>query len=122
MSIDVIDLRNFYSQKLGVVARRFVGRGIRNLWSDAAGQCVLGIGYAINTLLLQEDQRELSMQLRAKAQQMNRADHHSINTEIYEASDYRYGIAKRSGAQAIWLNRLLKYCPFGVNRLVFESF
>lgn len=64
---------------------------------------VLGVGYAINTLLLQEDQRELSMQLRAKAQQMNRADHHSINTEIYEASDYRYGIAKRSGAQAIWL-------------------
>src|ERR1043166_10121739 len=46
MSIDVIDLRNFYSQRLGVVARRFVGRGIRNLWSDAAGQRVLGIGYA----------------------------------------------------------------------------
>ncbi|HKB22534.1 MAG TPA: methyltransferase type 11, partial [Methyloceanibacter sp.] len=28
MSIDVVDLRNFYAQRLGVVARRFVGRGI----------------------------------------------------------------------------------------------
>jgi len=26
MSIDVVDLRNFYAQRLGVVARRFVGR------------------------------------------------------------------------------------------------
>jgi hypothetical protein len=32
MSIDVVDLRNFYGQRLGVVARRFVGRGIRGLW------------------------------------------------------------------------------------------
>jgi hypothetical protein len=64
---------------------------------------VLGMGYAINTLLLQEDQRELSTQLRAKAQQVKKADQESINTEIHEASDYRYGIAKRSGAQAIWL-------------------
>ena len=38
-----------------------------------------------------------------KAQQVNKADQESINTEIHEASDYRYGIAKRSGAQAIWL-------------------
>ena len=45
MSIDVVDLRNFYGQRLGVVARRFVGRGIRSLWRDAAGQRVLGIGY-----------------------------------------------------------------------------
>ena len=27
MSIDVVDLRNFYAQRLGVVARRFIGRG-----------------------------------------------------------------------------------------------
>jgi len=38
MSIDVVDLRNFYGQRLGVVARRFIGRGIRSLWGDAAGQ------------------------------------------------------------------------------------
>ncbi|HMA56883.1 MAG TPA: methyltransferase type 11, partial [Pseudolabrys sp.] len=34
MSIDVVDLRNFYGQRLGVVARRFIGRGIRSLWGD----------------------------------------------------------------------------------------
>ena len=45
MSIDVVDLRNFYGQHLGVVARRFVGRGIRGLWKDTAGQRVLG--YAV---------------------------------------------------------------------------
>ena len=44
MSIDVVDLRNFYGQRLGVVARRFIGRGIRALWGDTAGQRVLGIG------------------------------------------------------------------------------
>ena len=46
MSIDVVDLRNFYSQHLGVVARRFVGRGIRSRWTNVAGQRVLGVGYA----------------------------------------------------------------------------
>jgi SAM-dependent methyltransferase len=46
MSIDVVDLRNFYSQQLGVVARRFIGRGIRKRWANTSGQRVLGIGYA----------------------------------------------------------------------------
>jgi SAM-dependent methyltransferase len=46
MSIDVVDLRDFYAHPLGVVARRFVGRGIRGRWGDLAGQRVLGIGYA----------------------------------------------------------------------------
>src|SRR3990170_6886164 len=46
MSMAVVDLRNFYGQRLGVVARRFIGRGIRGLWKDTAGQRVLGIGYA----------------------------------------------------------------------------
>ena len=33
--MDVVDLRNFYAQHLGVVARRFVGRGIRARLNDA---------------------------------------------------------------------------------------
>jgi SAM-dependent methyltransferase len=45
-SMDVVDLRNFYSQRLGTVARRFVGRGIRARWNDARTLRVLGIGYA----------------------------------------------------------------------------
>jgi hypothetical protein len=28
MTIDVIDLRDFYSQRLGIVARRLINRGI----------------------------------------------------------------------------------------------
>ena len=43
--MDVVDLRNFYAQHLGVVARRFVGRGIRARWKDARALRVLGIGY-----------------------------------------------------------------------------
>ncbi len=45
MFIDVVDLRNFYSQALGIVARRFVGRGIRARWGDVRQQRVAGIGY-----------------------------------------------------------------------------
>ena len=56
MSIDVVDLRNFYGQRLGKVARQFVSRGVRSLWRDAAGQRVLGIGYATPYLgLFRED-------------------------------------------------------------------
>jgi SAM-dependent methyltransferase len=58
MSIDVVDLRNFYGQRLGVVARRFIGRGIRSLWGDAAGQRVLGIGYATPYLGLFREEAE----------------------------------------------------------------
>jgi SAM-dependent methyltransferase len=46
MSIDVVDLRNFYAQRLGVAARRFVGRGVRARFADARGLSVLGVGYA----------------------------------------------------------------------------
>ena len=46
MSIDVVDLRTFYAQRLGTVARHFVGRSIRKHWSEMQGLRVLGIGYA----------------------------------------------------------------------------
>src|ERR1041384_2869864 len=58
MSIDVVDLRNFYGQHLGVVARRFVGRGVRALWRDTAGQRVLGVGYATPYLGLFREEAE----------------------------------------------------------------
>ena len=45
MSIDVVDLRNFYAQRLGLVARRFVGRGIRARFADTRGLSLLGVGY-----------------------------------------------------------------------------
>ncbi|WP_315797272.1 class I SAM-dependent methyltransferase [Bradyrhizobium sp. SZCCHNRI3043] len=54
--MDVIDLRNFYSGRLGIVARLLINRGIRARWPNAAGQRVLGIGYPTPYLgLFRED-------------------------------------------------------------------
>lgn len=58
MSIDVVDLRNFYAHRLGTVARHFIGRGIRHHWDDARGQRVLGIGYATPYLGVFRDEAE----------------------------------------------------------------
>ena len=56
MTIDVIDLRDFYSQRLGIVARQLINRGIRARWPDAKGQRVLGLGYPTPYLgLFRED-------------------------------------------------------------------
>ncbi len=56
--MDVVDLRNFYGQQLGVVARRFVGQGIRSRWSDTRGLRVLGIGYPTPYLGLFREEAE----------------------------------------------------------------
>jgi SAM-dependent methyltransferase len=58
MSIDVVDLRNFYSQWLGIFARRLIGRGVRHLWRDARGQRMVGIGYATPYLGLFREEAE----------------------------------------------------------------
>jgi hypothetical protein len=56
MIVDVIDLRDFYSQRLGIVARRLINRGIRARWPDTHGQRVLGLGYPTPYLgLFRED-------------------------------------------------------------------
>lgn len=44
--MDVIDLKSFYADRLGVIARRLIGVRVRNLWPSIAGDRVLGIGYA----------------------------------------------------------------------------
>ena len=56
--MDVVDLRNFYAQRLGIVARRFIGRGIRTHWTDTSGLRVLGIGYATPYLGLFREEAE----------------------------------------------------------------
>jgi SAM-dependent methyltransferase len=45
MTIDVIDLRGFYIQRVGAVARRLISRAIMRHWPDVEGQRVLGLGY-----------------------------------------------------------------------------
>jgi SAM-dependent methyltransferase len=46
MPLDVVNLRAFYDQPLGEVARRLVSRLVRARWDDHAGLCVMGVGYA----------------------------------------------------------------------------
>jgi SAM-dependent methyltransferase len=63
VAMDVVDLRNFYAQRLGVVARRFVSRGIRARWKDTRAQRVLGIGYATPYLGLFREEAERCLAL-----------------------------------------------------------
>lgn len=46
MYLDVVDLRTFYGERLGLVARRLIGQRLRARWPSVAGECLLGIGYA----------------------------------------------------------------------------
>jgi SAM-dependent methyltransferase len=68
MSIDVVDLRNFYAQPLGVVARRFVGRGIRKRFADTRGCRVIGIGYPTPYLGLFREEAERCLAFMPAAQ------------------------------------------------------
>jgi SAM-dependent methyltransferase len=68
MSFDVVDLRNFYAHRLGVVARRFVGRGIRQRFADARALRVLGIGYATPYLGLFREEAERCLAFMPAAQ------------------------------------------------------
>jgi SAM-dependent methyltransferase len=63
VAMDVVDLRNFYAQRLGVAARRFVSRGIRARWKDTRAQRVLGIGYATPYLGLFREEAERCLAL-----------------------------------------------------------
>jgi len=68
MSNDVVDLRNFYAQRLGVAARRFIGRGIRARFADTRGMRVLGIGYATPYLGLFREEAERCLAFMPAAQ------------------------------------------------------
>jgi SAM-dependent methyltransferase len=68
MFMDVVDLRNFYAQPLGVVARRFVGRGIRGRFTDARGLRVVGVGYATPYLGLFREEAERCLAFMPAAQ------------------------------------------------------
>jgi len=68
MSIDVIDLRDFYSQRLGIVARQLINRGIRERWPSAEGPRVLGVGYPTPYLGLFREDAERSIAFMPAAQ------------------------------------------------------
>ena len=66
--MDVVDLRTFYAQRLGVVARRFVSRGIRARWKDTRALRVVGIGYATPYLGLFREEAERCLALMPASQ------------------------------------------------------
>ncbi|EGP09519.1 SAM-dependent methyltransferase [Bradyrhizobiaceae bacterium SG-6C] len=68
MTIDVIDLRNFYSQRLGTVARRLINRGIKQHWPHADGLRVAGLGYPTPYLGLFREDAERCIALMPAAQ------------------------------------------------------
>src|ERR1700737_4782913 len=68
MSIDVVDLRNFYAMHLGVVARRLIGRGIRRRFADTRGMSVVGVGYPTPYLGLFREEAERCLAFMPPAQ------------------------------------------------------
>lgn len=46
MRRDILELRAFYASELGRRARTLIGRKLSQAWGEAAGQDVLGVGYA----------------------------------------------------------------------------
>lgn len=46
MRRDVLQLREFYAQRLGRTVRDLLGRKVAEVWGDASGLDVLGLGYA----------------------------------------------------------------------------
>jgi SAM-dependent methyltransferase len=46
MYLDVVDLRAFYADRLGQIARRLIAVRLRKQWPSLAGERLLGMGYA----------------------------------------------------------------------------
>jgi SAM-dependent methyltransferase len=46
MYLDIVDLRAFYTERLGLIARRLIGDKLRRRWPKVAGDRLVGIGYA----------------------------------------------------------------------------
>jgi SAM-dependent methyltransferase len=51
MYLDVVDLRVFYSERRGLVARRLIAERLRRHWPSVAGERVLGVGFAAPYLI-----------------------------------------------------------------------
>ncbi|GAB4071268.1 class I SAM-dependent methyltransferase [Ancylobacter sonchi] len=69
---DVVDLRSFYAQPLGVVARRLVGRAVRQRFDNVRGLSVLGIGYATPYLGVFREECERALAFMPAAQGVTR--------------------------------------------------
>ena len=69
---DVVDLRSFYAQPLGVVSRRLISREIRARFDNVRGLSVLGIGYATPYLGIFREECERALAFMPGAQGVTR--------------------------------------------------
>ena len=46
MYLDIVDLRAFYAERLGLIATRLIGEKLRKAWPSVRGERLLGMGYA----------------------------------------------------------------------------
>ncbi len=61
MLVDVVDLRSFYTQPVGVVTRRLLSQAIRKRWPRVSGMTVAGLGYATPYLGLFNEEAERTL-------------------------------------------------------------
>jgi len=69
---DVVDLRSFYAQPLGVVSRRLIARAVRARFDNVRGLSVLGIGYATPYLGVFREECERALAFMPGAQGVTR--------------------------------------------------
>jgi len=69
---DVVDLRSFYAQPLGIVTRRLIGRAVRARFDNVRGLSVLGIGYATPYLGVFREECERALAFMPGAQGVTR--------------------------------------------------
>lgn len=69
---DVVDLRSFYAQPLGVVSRRLISRAVRARFDNVRGLSVLGIGYATPYLGVFREECERALAFMPGAQGVTR--------------------------------------------------
>lgn len=68
MFLDVVDLRNFYAQPIGIMTRRLLGRAIRARFDNVTGMRVLGLGYATPYLGVFREEAERCLAVMPAAQ------------------------------------------------------
>ncbi|MFG1283567.1 methyltransferase domain-containing protein [Xanthobacter autotrophicus] len=68
MFLDVVDLRNFYAQPLGIMTRRLLGRAIRARFDNVTNMRVLGLGYATPYLGVFREEAERCLAVMPAAQ------------------------------------------------------
>jgi hypothetical protein len=65
---------------------------------------VTASSYALELMLLQDDQRRIAGQLKASARQIASPESSADGVSTVETEGYRYGFSHRTAAAAIWLS------------------